>query len=365
MDAQIKELIPFLHQTALEVRSIALHNLVPYTPNGNEYRHLLIEQRHVVCKDLKALCKEDIMTAHDAFLSLINLSSDPLVQQELDDQDFVAYIGKVITNPKSALAEFGCMLLSNMTKLESTCVKVIQSSAAPVDGLSKSTRLLDQLIEAFHKGVKKEYNPKAEFHCLASVFSNVSSIRLGRLFMIEPAPVDNFSPLTKIQIFTENPNVVRRGGADSVIKNCCFETREHERLLDPDAINVLPFILLPLCGNEEYDMEEFEQFPEEIQLLDNDKKREVDRTLCNLLLDSIILLTSTRFGREYLRNKQVYRVIQRFDLQVTDEDVKSRCVTIVDMLIRNEDSAEILEAKPQMDDEDEDEDEDMVIEEIV
>ncbi|KAI8075843.1 uncharacterized protein B0P05DRAFT_450635, partial [Gilbertella persicaria] len=263
-------LIPFLHQPALEIRAIAVHHLVPYTPNDNQYRHLLLEQKHVVCKDLKALCKEDPVTAHDALRCLINLSSDPLVQQELDDADFVKHIGLLITNAKSVLADLACMLLSNMTKYEPTCVKVIQATAEPID-LCQSTRFLDQLVEVFHKGYKKEYNPEAEYHFLASVFSNVSSIRLGRVFMVERAQVDKLSPLSKIQIFTEDANVIRRGGADSTIKNCCFETREHERLLDVDDINVLPFILLPLCGNEEYDIEEFEQFPEEIQMLDDDK----------------------------------------------------------------------------------------------
>jgi hypothetical protein len=158
-----------------------------------------------------------------------------------------------------------------MTKNESTCVKVIQAKAEPVEGLSASNRLLDQLVEVFLKGYKKEYNPEADYHFLASVFSNVSSIRLGRVFMVEDAEVDQLAPLSKIQVFTEDPSIIRRGGVNSVIKNCCFETRQHERLLYSDNINVLPFILLPLCGSEEYDMEEFEQFPEEIQMLDDDK----------------------------------------------------------------------------------------------
>ncbi|KAI8367192.1 hypothetical protein EDC96DRAFT_507226 [Choanephora cucurbitarum] len=360
MEAQIKELIPFLQQPALEIRAIALHHLVPYTPNGNQYRYILLEQRATVCKGLKALCKEDPVTAHDALRCLINLSSDPLVQQELDDMDFINYIGLLITNAKSVLADLACMLLSNMTKYEPVCVKVIQATAKPLDDFCSSTRLLDQLVEVFHKGYKKEYNPEAEFHFLASVFSNVSSIRLGRVFMIERA-ADQLSPLTKIQIFTEDPNVIRRGGADSTIKNCCFETREHTRLLDVNDINVLPFILLPLCGNEEYDIDEFEQFPEEIQMLGDDKKRETDSMLRTLLLESLILLTSTRFGRDYLREKQVYRVVQRLHIQETDEDIKELCVTIVDMLIRDEEGPEVTELeKPKVE-----EDEDLVIEEIV
>lgn len=79
-----------------------------------------------------------------------------------------------------------------------------------------------------------------------------------------------------------------------------------------------------------------------------------------MLLDSLVLLTSTRFGREYLRKKQVYRVIQRLHVQETDEDLKEQCVTIVDMLIRDEDGAEVTEIKPEQPEEDDD----MVIEEI-
>lgn len=83
--------------------------------------------------------------------------------------------------------------------------------------------------------------------------------------------------------------------------------------------------------------------------------------LRSLLIEALILLTSTRFGREYLRKKQVYRVIQRLHLSETDEDLKEKCVSIVDMLIRDEDGAEITEVKPEK----EEEDDDMVIEEIV
>ncbi|ORE06305.1 DUF383-domain-containing protein [Rhizopus microsporus var. microsporus] len=349
-----------MEQQIREIRAIALHHLVPYTPNGNQYRYILIEQRQTVCKDMKALCREDPITAHDALRCLINLSSDPSVQQELDDDSFIKYICLLITNPKSVLADLACMLLSNMTKYESTCVKIIQGKVEPLEGLSKSTRLLDHLVEVFHKGYKKEYNPEAEFHFLASVFSNVSSIRLGRVFMIEPSEADQLSPLTKLQIFSEDPNVIRRGGIDSVLKNCCFETREHERLLDVDRVNALPFILLPLCGNEEYDMDEFEQFPEEIQLLGDDKKRETDPLLRAMLVEAVILLTTTRYGREYLRKKQVYRVIQRLHAQEVEEDIKEKCVTIVDMLIRDEEAPEITEIKEQK----EEEDEDLIIEEI-
>lgn len=77
-----------------------------------------------------------------------------------------------------------------------------------------------------------------------------------------------------------------------------------------------------------------------------------------MLVESIILLTSTLYGREYLRKKQVYRVIQKLHAAEPDEEIKEKCVSVVDMLIRDEAGPEITEVQ------EEEEDEDLVIEEI-
>ncbi|ORX53514.1 DUF383-domain-containing protein [Hesseltinella vesiculosa] len=264
------QLVEFLHQPSLEVRAIALHHLIGFTTSSSEYQPILISKRETLCKDLKQLVQEDPITAHDALKGLINLSSDPRIQQELDDEAFLEYLCLLIRVPKSVVADPACMLLSNMTKNESTCRKLLELKTNAFPGLSDSEWMMDQLVEAFHKGHLKAYNEQAEFDFLASVFSNISGLHAGRMFFLKDAP-DGLAPITKLQIFTEDANVIRRGGVITVIKNCCFETREHERLLDVNKLNTLPFILLPLCGNEEYDMEEFEQFPEEIQLLGDDK----------------------------------------------------------------------------------------------
>ncbi|SAM02040.1 hypothetical protein [Absidia glauca] len=360
MDKQILELLDFLHEPSLEVRAIALHHLVAYTPKSSEYQPLLISKRETLCRDLKKLCREDPITAHDALKGLINLSGDPMIQKELDDGEFIKYICLLITIPKSVLADLACMLLSNMTKTESICVKILDAQTNALPDLTQSTRLVDHLVEAFHVGHKKAYNPEAEYNFLASVFSNLSGLRHGRVYFLAPDK-DGLAPLTKLQIFTEDENVIRRGGVITVIKNCCFETRQHEDLLDAEKLNTLPFILLPLCGSEEYDIEEFEQFPDEIQMLGDDKKRETDPILRTMLVESLFLLTHTRFGRDYLRQKQVYRVIQRLHIQEPDDDIKDKCVDLVQMLVRDEDTAEVTEVEAPK----EEEDEDMVIEEIV
>ncbi|KAG2177101.1 hypothetical protein INT43_007757 [Umbelopsis isabellina] len=376
MEQQIVELIDFLHEPKLEVRAIALHHITGFTHASSEYQPLILSKRKTVIPDLKALCREDPITAHDALKALINLSGDPRVLPDLDDDKFIKHICLLITVsvsyiiPKSVLADVACMLLSNMTKYEPICVKLIDGTVAALPDLSESTRLMDHLVEVFHRGVTKAYNPQAEFHFLASVFANASTIRHGRVFFLEEAKHDQLAPVTKIQIFSEDKNIIRRGGTVSTMKNCCFETRKHDQILDSEGINMLPFILLPICGNEEYDMDEFEKFPEEIQLLGDDKTREADPLLRLMLCEAILLLTHTRNARDYLREKQVYRVVQRLHAQEKDEKVMDKCQDIVDMLMRDEGDEKIVEledntASEKVEEEAEAEDEDLAIEEIV
>jgi beta-galactosidase beta subunit len=86
-----------------------------------------------------------------------------------------------------------------------------------------------------------------------------------------------------------------------------------------------------------------------------------------MLTEAILLLTTTRNGRDYLREKQVYRVVQRLHAQEKDDKVFDKCQDIVDMLMRDEGEEKIVEigndTAPEI--EEEEEDEDLVIEEIV
>lgn len=57
---------------------------------------------------------------------------------------------------------------------------------------------------------------------------------------------------------------MRRAGAIGVFKNICFDSSRHEYLLE--ELNVLPFILLPLTGPEEYSDDDNDKLPIELQV---------------------------------------------------------------------------------------------------
>lgn len=135
------------------------------------------------------------------------------------------------------------------------------------------------------------------------------------------------------------------------IRNASFAVEHHTALLDENDINVLPYILLPLCGPEEFDIDDMEGMPEDIQLLPPTKTREADAHLRETLLEGLILLTATRPGRDYLREKKTYPVIQKMHMAEECERVQDVAEQIVNMLMRDE-APEISEIAEDEDDED-------------
>ncbi|KAK3834287.1 MAG: hypothetical protein JOS17DRAFT_738581 [Linnemannia elongata] len=344
MEAQIVELLPFLHDGRMEVRQIAIHNIVSFTTPSSEFFHVFLKNAKSLTKDLKTLVRDDTTIAHDALRSLINLSGEAVVCAELEDNDFIKFlIFNIIISKTNILSDLGCMLLSNMCKNDGIATKVLALEGKPVAGLTTGTTAVAQLADIFLKGTDKSYNPNCTYDFLASVFATLAALPLGRSLLFTKDE-NRLSPLSKIVCFTEHPNLIRRGGCITTIKNASFAVEHHPALLDENDINVLPYILLPLCGPEEFDIDDMEGMPEDIQLLPPTKTREADAHLRETLLEGLILLTSTREGRDYLREKKTYPVVQKMHAAETVDDVQEIAERIVNMLMRDEGN-EITEIK--------------------
>ncbi|CAG8494321.1 1220_t:CDS:10 [Dentiscutata erythropus] len=310
MEEQLNSLLEFLHDGNPNVRQLALNHLLGYTVKSSQLQNIFKQNNMRPISDLKNICREDPVVAHDAFKALVNLTSDDEICKELNDDNFLHHMIKMITNSGIILADIACMLFS--------------------------TKAIDQLVDVFVKGLNRAYNKEAEFHFLASVFTNVTMLPQGREYFLITASYEDVIPLSKLIVFTEHPNIIRRGGVISCLKNCCFATEHHSDMLSPSKVNILPYILLPLCGPEEFDLDDMEGMPEDIQFLPSDKKREPDAHLRQTLLETIVLLTTTRQGRMILRQKKVYPVIRQMHLVESDEKVSTVVDQIVNMLMRDE-----------------------------
>ncbi|TVY12489.1 Protein HGH1-like, partial [Lachnellula arida] len=208
----------------------------------------------------------------------------------------------------------------------------------PTSLSSTSSTAIDQLLDLFVRGADGTYNPAANYDYLSYLFADLAKHPSGRAYFLTPAARthDGVVPLCKLTVFTSHASDVRRKGVANTLKNAAFETAAHSAFLSEDEINVLPYLLLPLAGNEEYDEAEMLDMLPELQLLPVDKRRDADHGVLRTHVETLTLLATTRGGRERLREVRVYPVIRETHLRVEDEGVREACDRLVQVLMRDE-----------------------------
>ncbi|KAK9474403.1 uncharacterized protein V1510DRAFT_412137 [Dipodascopsis tothii] len=252
------------------------------------------------------------------------------------DKSFLEFVTSTIAKPNEPNADLLCILLANIAKDNAIAtIFQIQQEANKNDEI-QSSKVLDQLMDCFVKGSDKSLNKHASFDYLAFAFADISRLVEGRRYFTSEQAYDGAIPLTKIMVFTEHKNQIRRAGAASVIKNSLFEVPVHMRLLDRSTVNLLPYILLPLAGPEELKEDEMLELPDELQLLPPDKEREPDHEILAIHLESLILLTTSREGRDFLRDTGVYPLIRELHLAVDNDAVQETAERLVQVIMGDE-----------------------------
>lgn len=227
------------------------------------------------------------------------------------------------------------MLLANLSKWDGFKTVLQRKQKAPEE-LGSDESVLNQLMDLFVKGQDGAYNKKASFDYLAYVFADLSKHTEVRHYFLDAQKYDSVIPLNKLKVFTEHKSNIRRKGVASTIKNVAFEVSSHPSFLDDDQINILPYILLPIMGNEEYDVDETMDMLPDLQLLPPDKKRDSDHTIVLTHVETLMLLTTTREGRELMRRVKVYPIVRETHARVQNEDVGDACERLVQVLMRDE-----------------------------
>jgi hypothetical protein len=248
-----------------------------------------------------------------------------------------------IQNPTEPNANLIAILLANLAKWDDLKRILSLEHAAPKD-LGSSSLAIDQLLDLFVKGANGIYNMDADFDYLAYLFADIAKHAEGRKYFATRQMYDDVIPLTKLTVFTEHKSTVRRKGVASTIKNVAFDIPSHPSFLSEDEINALPYLLLPLTGNEEYDEEDTIDMLPDLQLLPPDKSRDSDPGIIQTHVETLMLLTTTREGRDTLRAIKVYPIIRETHLYVENEDVREVCERLVQVLMRDEEGEEKVDA---------------------
>jgi Domain of unknown function (DUF384)./Domain of unknown function (DUF383). len=227
------------------------------------------------------------------------------------------------------------MLLANLSKWDGL-KGIVNRTQDPPARLQSDKLVLNQLLDLFVKGMDKSYNKNANFDYLSYVFADLSKHQEIREFFLKRQDYDDVVPLNKIKVFTEHQSDIRRKGVASTIKNVAFDVPSHSAFLDEDQINILPYILLPITGNEQYDEDETLAMLPDLQFLPPDKQRDSDNSIIQTHIETLILLTTTREGRDLMRKVSVYPIIRETHLRVDDDGVREACERLVQVLMRDE-----------------------------
>ncbi|KAI5848169.1 DNA-binding protein HGH1 [Tricharina praecox] len=354
MPTELEELVGFLGSPRPEIRQLALEHAVGYSAGSQS--SVFLEPALKPIRDLKVIVNDIPPRAKHALTILVNLSDKSAVLESLiSDALFHPLLISKIVSQSYTNADQASMLLANMTKSDSFSKKLIDLPALEgAEGGAAS--VLDQLMDCFVKGT----NPEANYDFLAYVFADVSRLPAGRDYFTKKRDYDGVIPICKLTVFTEHKSLIRRKGVASTIKNCCFDVSSHPTFLNPEEVNLLPYILLPLMGSEEYDDEDMDGMLDDLQLLPPDKARDTDTHILTTHLESLLLLTSTRAGREYMRKVQVYPIIRETHLHTEDDEVAEACDRLVQVLMAERDDAgdvgpdgEVVEKEEEEEDEDE------------
>lgn len=357
MPSQLEELVSFLHSSQPAVRQIALDNLVGFStgPTAAIFKY----DNCKAIEDLKNLSQEKSkVLVQQSVTILANLCDDDQLRKLIaSDKEYLEWLSWKICDLENTSADIMSVLLSNLAK-EDIITKVFDfkrnstqdDKLPPLDrSVFKSEKVIDCLMDCFVKGYDRKLNKYANYDFLSYFFADISRFKRGRQYFIEEQDYDGVVPLSKLLVFTEKyDSKIRREGVASTIKNSLFDSETHDRILNDDQVNLLPYILLPIASAKDSEIDEEDMFnlPDELQLLPEDKTRDpVPAIICNHL-ESLLLLCTTKTGREYLRSKSVYPLIRELHKNIEDEDVADLCYRIVNVLMRGEPENEQLEELP-------------------
>lgn len=341
MPTELEELVEFLHHGNTQIRQIACENLVGYSLAQPSLfkRHQLLPVR-----DLKLLVRDYAPIAKNALTMLINLAGDDEVLKLLaEDDEFLETLFVKLTNPTEPNADEIAMLFANLAKSEK--MQRVLSLKRRIPEVSDSANAIDQLMDCFVKGAEGALNNHSTFDYLSYFFADLSKLDAGRKYFLSRQDYDSVIPVTKLTVFTEHKSDVRRKGVASTIKNVAFDLSSHPMLFSEDGVNLLPYILLPITGPEEFSLDESSNMLPDLQLLPPDKTRDSDNTIIATHLETLLLLTTTREGRDRMRAVNVYPIVRECHLNVDDEEVREACERLVQVLMRGEEDEQSAESR--------------------
>ncbi|PSR79310.1 hypothetical protein BD289DRAFT_375662 [Coniella lustricola] len=324
------QLVGFIGHPTPQIRGVAIENLVPYSSSQPS---IFKKKDFLPIRNLKVLVQDRPKIAHHALFILVNLSGDSEILEKLaSDEKFIDVVLSRILKQTEFNANLFATLLANLAKWDGLKSILDRRQEAP-EALGSDDLVMNQLVDLFVKGMDGSYNKDADYDYLAYLFADLAKHPEIRKYFVTRQEYDGVVPITKLKVFTEHKSDIRRRGVAGAIKNVAFDVDSHPAFFAEDEIHILPYILLPLMGSEDYDPEEMMEMLPELQLLPPDKERESDPNIIQMHIETLMIFTTTRAGRDYMREVKVYPVVRETHLRVKDEGVRVACERLVQVIM--------------------------------
>lgn len=281
------------------------------------------------------------------FVTLLNLMFSPNTALRAEAEKCVLNLTadeKLVT----ALLKIKEPMEETVFKLLQRCVDVEQSCNMTLSVLGNLTRVSDGaelvanvVVEKDSVGLKKLvdviiqlYEKKAlTLGATCKLLMNLTQVSTIRQALMLPPDHLLLRLLALMSLFSSSLAPIK--GVVGAVKNCCFEYEFHSWLLKEEN-NFLSHILLPLSGPEEFDEEDMDRLPLDLQYLPSDKQREPDAEIRLMLVQTLHKMLSTKSGRLYLKDKNVYVIMRELHKAETVEDNITEIMNVIDILIGDE-----------------------------
>nr|CAD7455113.1 unnamed protein product [Timema tahoe] len=188
-----------------------------------------------------------------------------------EETDVLAVLLAATADPQFELRAVAGMAFNNLTAGRDGAERVARHLLGDRDALRR-------LVEAFTS------DPGGVGAIFARVLANLAQVPDMRRYYMnhETRVLQNFLP------FLSHGNAACRAGVAALVNNCVFDIDEHEWLLSPE-VDLLSYVLLPLAGPEEFDEEDTNKLPPDLQYLPTDKQREPDPDIRMCLIETVNL----------------------------------------------------------------------------
>jgi hypothetical protein len=282
----------------------------------------------------------------DAMTALINLAEVSVLASQMVDRNVVSRVlDLLIDSADVKMTPLYTMLLSNVTRIPAGARKLLNLD----DDASLKGYYIAKLLPLFlstpnaTEGAQAGGNDLSAIGTdraawLGSILVNSTTIQEGREIF-----TDKENRLLKLlipQISAKNP--LRRRAALGVVRNCMFDHKDHEWILN-DNMQLLTELLLPLRGPQPFDDDDKHTIgmDERLKNVSPTKVREEDVECKKLILDTLTLFTATRFGREYLKSHHAYPIVRELDRDEKNETVSQKIFDLVHVLLLDDPEDEV------------------------